>query len=186
MVRRLSIALVISTTLIAALGAQTPAPPQGRATTPTAPPPPPAAPQAVHDLAVQGNVRLDVIITDTLSATPTTKTVTMLVADGKTAQIRSSQSVPVQTNGSISYQPIGIDVDATPVIRPDGRVLVRLTVQYTPQVPVLAETTAQKPASVDESMTVLLLDGKKTLLTQSADPQSDRKVTLEVTATVVR
>jgi uncharacterized protein YlzI (FlbEa/FlbD family) len=39
---------------------------------------------------------------------------------------------------------------------------------------------------VNQSLTVLLENGKSLLVTQSADPVSDRKVTVEVKATIVR
>jgi hypothetical protein len=179
MFRRFSLTLVAVTALVASLGAQ--------ATTP-APPAPPAPPPA-RAVPMQ-NVKVEVIITDTFGGTPAKKTVSVLGLDGHTGRIRSSQNVGLTNpmNGSISYNSIGINVDATPNIRPDGRVELQLSVSYTPQLNAVEPggNSAQKPADINESMTTLLIDGKSTLLSQSADPQSDRKVTLEVTATVVR
>jgi hypothetical protein len=135
------------------------------------------------------NVRVDVVITDTFGGSPVKKTVTMLLLDGRRGSIRSSQSLPVQMQpNEVRYTNIGINIDATPDIRSDGRVALALTVVYTPNRTDIAPGTnpGQAPAEINESMATLLLDGKSTLLSQSADPQSDRKVTLEVTATVVR
>jgi hypothetical protein len=156
--------------------------------------PPAAAANSPATSAIDGhvmptqNVHIDVTITDTLGAAPTKKTVSMLVADKRTGQIRSSLSilVPSGVGGNGTYRSIGINVDATPEVRADGHVFMRLSLEYTPDNPAVESGTPQKPASLNESMAVVVADGKPTMLSQSADPQSDRKVTLEVTATVVR
>jgi hypothetical protein len=179
MFRRFPLALIAAVALVANLGAQATTPPAA----PQATPAPPA--RAVPTQ----NVRVDLVITDTFGTSPAKKTVTMLLLDGRRGSIRSSQSLPVvDMSGKVSYTSIGIDLDATPAIRSDGRVELALNASYTPNRTDIAPggNAAQFPASINESMTTLLLDGKPTLLSQSADPQSDRKVTLEVTATVVR
>jgi hypothetical protein len=137
------------------------------------------------------NVRIDVAITDTFGTAPTHKIVTLLVGDLRTGRIRSSLNVAAGgaagSGTNPYYRDIGINVDATPEVRSDGRILLQLNVQYTPDRPdVAAGAAEQKPADINESLTTLFQDGKATLVSQSADPQSDRKVTLEVTATVVR
>jgi hypothetical protein len=133
------------------------------------------------------NVRVEVTITDTFGQTPSRKTITMLMADMRGGRIRSSLRVAVpQSNGNDTLREIGINVDATPEVRSDGRVFLNLTVQYTPDWPEQSPAAKQRPADINESFSVVLPDGKMTTLSQSADPQSDRKVTLEVTATVVK
>lgn len=178
-------------------GQQTQQPPR---TAPPAPAQTPtAAPPAVPSPAVPNmrnwpaqNVRIDVTITDTFGTTPTKKTITMLVGENQMGRIRSSIQLPMG-NG---LQSLIINVDATPRIFPPGghtetaaalagRIVLDLTVQYTPEAPA-QQGGSQRVASLDESMSVLLTDGKSTLVSQSADPQGDRKVTLEVTATVVK
>jgi hypothetical protein len=180
-------------------------PAQGaRATAPVAAP---AAAQAAapptRDTSSWQNIRLDFTITDTFGNTPSKKTVTMLIADRGQGRIRSSNQVKGPTNGD-GYQPISINIDATatlpsardielqsrniiPKTGPDmtGKIMLNLTVQYTPEISLQGSSTA-KPASLDESLNVVVQDGKPTLLSQSADPQGDRKVTLEVTATIVK
>jgi hypothetical protein len=66
-----------------------------------------------------------------------------------------------------------------------GQIMVNLTVQYTPDAS-YQTSAGSRPASLDESLNIVLQDGKRTLVSQSADPQGDRKVTLEVMATVVK
>jgi hypothetical protein len=167
---------------------------QGRQT----PPPPAVPPVATPGLGISRtdrqpmpsqNVRIDVTIADTFGATPTRKTVTMLVADLRTGRIRSSLNVGIlDREGKTIYGNIGINVDATPEVRPDSGILLQLSLVYTPEradvIP--GSASGQKPADITESITALLADGKPTLLSQSADPQGDRKVTLEVTATIVK
>ena len=67
----------------------------------------------------------------------------------------------------------------------DTRIQLNLTIEYMPELS-QNPTANVKPANINESLTVLVNDGKPTLLTQSADPATDRRVTVEVTATVVK
>jgi hypothetical protein len=60
-----------------------------------------------------------------------------------------------------------------------------LTFEYTPS-PDQIEPRVSHPAQLNESMTVLLHDGRKLMVSQSADPATDRKVTVEVTATILK
>jgi hypothetical protein len=167
-------------------------------TTPPAPPPPPAAPAppaSPRKLPTQ-NVRFDVTITDTFGTGPAKKTVSMLVADTRQGQIRSSMQIPQATTvGPInpgttpitnySYTTIVLNIDAMPEVLTDGRIFVTMNVQFTPDT-AQEPGGSRKPGSLNEALAVVLSDGKQTLISQSADPQGDRKVTLEVTATVVK
>jgi hypothetical protein len=182
MSRTSTAALILVTIGAVSLGAQTPAP-----AAPTTRSEPVTTSQNDRNAMPSQNIRIDVAISDTFGTAPTKKAVTLLVADRRTGRIRSSLSVAVPNHdGTSSYRSIGINVDATPEVRPDGRVFVNLSLSYTPDNPAVESGAPQKPASIDESMSVVLSDGKPTLLAQSADPQGDRKVTLEVTATVVK
>jgi hypothetical protein len=203
---------VPATPAVASLDQQAPQAPQTPAPTPAAPTAPAtpvpqgrgrgAAPPAVATAMMarktpSQNVRMDVTITDTFGTGPTKKTVTMLVADTRTGSIRASMQIPVSVGPpgpegagipavqSYSYSNISLNVDATPEVLPDGRVYVSMSVQYTPDT-AQAIGGARKPGSLTESLTVVLQDGKPTLISQSADPQGDRHVTLEVTANVVK
>jgi hypothetical protein len=163
--------------------APTPVPGQRPGTTPPAP----AAPRP-ESVPTQ-NVRVEIAISDSISqgAAPGRKTVTMLVADGRSGRVRSMNNVRTPEAGS---QVITINVDARPLVRADGRIQLDLTLEYVPDVPLIISGTPSSrptvPATVNESLTVLLADGKPTVISQSADPSTDRKVTVEVTATVVK
>jgi hypothetical protein len=168
-------------------GQQTPPPPgqltpkpapvaPGRATTPK----PSWAPADKPPLQ---NVKLDLTITDTFG-TSSKKTVTMLIADGFAGRIRSSNDVPVSSN---SVRAITINIDAIPEIRSNGQILVTLTVEYVPDLSTMTQAGGvPKPANINESLTVLVADGKPTMISQSADPATDRRVTVEVTASIVK
>lgn len=178
----------------------TPAPPRqgGRgAGAAVAPPTAPIAttvPPRVERVPTQ-NVKVDLTITDTFGAGTTKKTVTLLVADGWSGRVRSSNEVQVPYPGGpgpaqFTMRTITINVDCTPIVRESNRIQMNLTIEYVPELSTMNATTPNtrdvKPANINESLTVLVNDGKPTLLTQSADPATDRRVTVEVTATVVK
>lgn len=127
------------------------------------------------------NVRLDLTITDTYTGTPTRKTVSMLVLMGESGMIRTSNRLP-------SGHVVGLNVDASlSAATSNGQIRVRVTFEYTPAQTMEANTArAPGPAELHESLTVAVEDGETIQISQSADPATDRKVTVELTATVVR
>lgn len=122
------------------------------------------------------NVKLDVVIADSLIPDlQSKKTINMLILDGRAGQIRSSAGEGL------------INIDARPTIRPDGRIYVQLTIEYRPELtqPQL-EKAGGRTALYSESLSLLVADGKPVLASQSADPRSDRKVSIEITATIIK
>ena len=119
------------------------------------------------------NVQVELSIADYLgAAAPQKKTVSMLVAEGYMGRVRSTRGQAAMLN-----------VDATPRLQKDGRISLQLAVEYRPRE--TAETLdAMSP--INEYLTVLLHSGKAIVVTQAADPSSDRKVTVEVTATILK
>lgn len=164
-------------------GAQTP----GQKPKPA--PPPSEAPEtgtppagALRQPSQAVNLRLELTITDQRgSAAATPKTVTMVVADRYLGRIRTSGNVRVGGG----YQPITLNVDAQPEILKDGRIRVQVTLEYRAQT---AEGTQEEnqPSNLTESFNVILDDGKPMLVSQSADPGSDRRVKVEMKATPVK
>ncbi len=73
-------------------------------------------------------------------------------------------------------------VDVRPSVDPKGKIRAQLTINYTPQSP----TETKFHDSVRLSSTVLLDDGKKVMVSQSVDPRSDRRVSVEMMAKVVK
>jgi hypothetical protein len=81
-----------------------------------------------------------------------------------------------------------INVDARPTIRPDGRIYLQLGFEYRPELTAqqAQQTGTSRIAMYNETLNLVVSDGKPILASQSADPRSDRKVVIEITATVVK
>jgi hypothetical protein len=142
-----------------------------------APPPAPRAP-----LAQLANLRIDLTITDQRGTAPAApKTVSMLLADRHNGRIRTIGQVRVGT----SYQPITLNVDAQPEILRDGRIRVQVSLEYRAQTQEGSQEDNQ-PSNLTESFNVILEDGKTVLVTQSADPATDRKVRVDLKASLAR
>ena len=70
----------------------------------------------------------------------------------------------------------------------DGPIQLELTLNYAPpgaQAPDKDNATA-RPTGINQSLTVVLQSGKPLIVSQAADPVSDRKVIVEVKATVLK
>ncbi len=167
----------------AAIAPQAPRAPQParapRASTGEAPDPPEVMRRSRGQLV---NLRLEFTVTDQIgTAPPVRKTVAMNVADGESGRIRTNAEV-YRRNAAMTIVPLS--VDASPEI--DGnRIRLRASLEYQ----LLKDPEPDLPAgktSITQSVTAILSDGVSTILSQSADPLTDRKVTLEVKATIVK
>jgi hypothetical protein len=121
------------------------------------------------------NIKLDITFTDTLGGdgTPTRKTVSLLVSGGgRQGRIRSSGA---RGQGYIN-------IDAMPSMMSDG-IYLNLSIEYLPELP--AES-AVRIGALSQSVTVGLPNGKPLVVAQSADPGTSRRVTVEVTATIMK
>ena len=80
------------------------------------------------------------------------------------------------------------NVDAMPIILTDGKVHMRLTLQYDVVPPLSPTPDAVRllGTSIRDSMALILESGKPLVVVQSTDPVSDRKVSVEVKATILR
>ena len=150
--------------------------------------PAPAATAAREPAGQPINVKLELTITDqTGRGEPAKKTVTMIIADRYLGSIRSmGNNVQARLN-----------VDATPEILPNGNVKVQLGLEYNPRqgspqsVRAAGGDTLQMPedqggSSLNQRVAIVLEPGKPVILSQAADPISDRKITVEVRVTVLR
>jgi hypothetical protein len=172
------------------------APPAKRApAAPAAPAVPPGtatplpAPSAASRPPV--NVRFDVTITDTGSGKPVTKTLSLTVYPSSgvnnAGSIRNSARIPgsVLTDDGKSFVPssIVLNVDVRQVVSLDpSSVRASVSVEYQPYVP---EAKSQ-PGVISASATSVFVDGRRTQILQAADPISDRRTTVEVTATILK
>lgn len=149
------------------------------------------APRPPEPVFPSANVKIEVSITDqTGSGTPARKVVTMIAGDRQNTNIRSSASVPVKMAGSnnYNYRNVTINVDARPTIsqKEPNKVLVTLGLEYLPRSAGGQEEMEAGMASLSERLGLLLESGKPMVISQAADPTSDRKITVEVTATILK
>ena len=132
------------------------------------------------------NVRLEFTITDQTGAKPPArKTVMMLVADGESGRIRTNNDLTTLFKANYQRASLPLNIDAAPEVEGNKirlRVSLDLQSQDDPATPDLPAGSSRAQQSVSSIVT----DGVATILSQSADPVTDRKVTLEVKATILR
>lgn len=159
---------------------------------PAAPPHERARPVSPAVEVKRRNVAIEVKLTDqTGTSEPVTKVVTMIVTEGRLGSVRSAGSVLVPLSGPNAPVPLGgrssvgltLNVDANPMIHSDGSVLLLLKLEYNPR-PEGADTG--RDARLDEAITVTLESGKAMVISRAADPAGNRKIVVEVTATVMQ
>jgi hypothetical protein len=188
-IRTLALAALLVTSTAGSTLAQTPAPPPPA---PAARTPPPAAPAAPATAAParsrrdgqQVNIKVEFTITDQRgSATPTKRTLSLIVADDFTGAIRTQSSVSRMND-------VPLNVDASPVLLTDGKIRLGFNLQYDWPAPI--EPGKDIPVGsvtrtgVHDSLSLILESGKSIVAAQSADPIGDRQVTVEVKATILR
>jgi hypothetical protein len=182
MLKQLLHTLGLVALLVGAAQAQTApaAPPKEQEARPAPKPPEPA--QLV-------NVRIELTILDQMGpGEPAKKLVTMHVADRGNAFIR--------TNGRIvtkeGWRDVMINVDARPVVLrgKEGSVQVDLNLEYRPVSSPPAPGSQGEPAAsqtgATERISTILESGKPLLISQAADPSSDRRISVEMKATILK
>jgi len=118
--------------------------------------------------------------------------VTMHVADRQNASIRTSGWVFTREG----RRDVNINVDARPyVLRgKEGSVQVDLALEYRPtgQTSQTGAGVANQPESgsgqtgLNERISAILESGKPLLISQAADPTSDRRISIEMKATILK
>jgi hypothetical protein len=140
------------------------------------------------------NVKLDLTITDQIGpGEPSKKTVTMIIADRAAGSVRSTSNATI--SGIIGNRAI-INVDATPQLLPNGNVKVLLGLEYNPRQGTDKVKTASGEvvdipkeaggSSLNQRVTIVLEPNKPLVFSQAADPMSDRKISVEVRATILK
>jgi hypothetical protein len=168
--------------------AQTPPPSEKPAPSQNRPTPPPAEAPAPPGQPV--NIKLDLTITDQLGpGEPAKKTVSMIVADRMAGSIRSIGNTERAT----------LNVDATPQILQNGNVRLQLGLEYNPRQGARGGDKVKGPSgeilelpreaggsSLNQRVAIVLEPNKPLILSQAADPLSDRKITVEVRVSVLK
>jgi hypothetical protein len=134
------------------------------------------------------NVSIEVAITDqTGSADPVKKVVTMIVADRQVGSVRSNASAAGTSDGAfaaVERRNVTLNVDAHPVVYPDNSILLSLTLEYLPRDEDGEKTGGR--AQLNERVAVTLESGKMMVVSRAADPGGNRKISVELTATVMK
>ena len=131
------------------------------------------------------NVQIELTLTDQQgNQAPEKKTVSMIVSSGDWGKIRSAASV--MPPGEPPYG-VELNVDARPFVSVDGPIRLEMTMVYAPsRAADSKEGPKARPTGINQSQTVVLQSGKPLVISQAADPVSDRKVIVEVKATVLK
>jgi hypothetical protein len=155
----------------------------------------PAPAEAPVPLGQPVNIKLDLTITDQAGpGEPARKTITVIAADRSVGSIRTTGNSQLGGNRAI------INVDATPQLLPNGNIRVMLGLEYNPRQPEERPGEQVKTAGGDvmnfgptpggsglnQRVTIILEPGKPLVFSQAADPISDRKISVEVRAAVLK
>lgn len=130
------------------------------------------------------NVQIELTLTDqTGTQAPEKKTVSMIVSTGNWGKVRSVGNVRPQNDAPFV---VDLNIDARPFVSVEGQIQLELTVGYNPPGGADKDTLKPRPTGINQSLTVVLQSGKPLIVSQAADPVSDRKVIVEVKATVLK
>lgn len=124
------------------------------------------------------NIKLDLTFMDqTGSSEPVRKVVSMIVADRGAGSIRSGGNVRNQGRVQIS-------VDARPQVLQSGAIRLTLSLEYNPRA--ASNDGHTESSTLNEQITTIVEPGKPVVISQAADPASDRRITVEVRAALMK
>jgi hypothetical protein len=174
-----SMFVVTMVTTILAQDRTAPAPSQNPQ--PQAQPQPPAPPLPLPGVG-QPNVRFDIAISeDGGGPAPVRKTVMLLVEAAGSASLRSTSQTARSRFGPAA---LNVDIRLATYFQSEGeKIRGRVTVDYQP--PSAADTDSAG-AGIRAQVDAQFVDGKKLILWQATDPVSDRRTTVEATATLLK
>ena len=116
---------------------------------------------------------------------PIKKSVTAVVADGYNGFVRQqgiaqeSQTAPIHT--------VPLNLDAFPVIQPNGKIRLTCSIQYTSSGTTGSGAVGGRTGTdIKQNLVLNLESGKPLVISQGTDPIGDRRVTVEVTATILK
>jgi hypothetical protein len=137
------------------------------------------------------NVRVEITITDQNgSNTPVKKTLSVIAADRFNGAVRSKVIVALPgpegaAVKSLRYEELPLNVDVKTEVMDNGLIRIQLSLHYETYND-SRESGAAVRSVVTGNQTMMLENGKPLVVSQSADAATDRKVTLELKATILR
>jgi hypothetical protein len=141
------------------------------------------------------NIRIDATVTESRGDQVLgKKVVSITVLDGDNGSVRSSALVPqpapanVPTGAPAGVTRVPLNMDAFVWLRDANRVRARVTLDYNRGSIEIGDPGTQRAldSGIRQSVSVMLDDGKPLVVAQSADPEGDRRVTLELKATILK
>jgi outer membrane biosynthesis protein TonB len=184
-------------------------PPQGAQPRTQPPPPPPAPPTPAEPASPRAprapriaraerpaasskgvNIRIDATVIESRGEqTVGRKTVSATVMDGENGFVRSTVIVPAQSPIDSARKDMlrgVLNMDVRAWLRDDGRVTAYLTLESQGGAIDLGERGSGSDAGIRQSVAVVLEQNKPLVVAQSADAVGDRRLALEVTATLLK
>lgn len=155
----------------------------------TALPPSAESAQQQNEIAPFVNVRLDLTILDQVATgAPARKTVTMYIADRSGANVRTTGRILTREG----WRDVLINVDARPTVMrgKNEAVRVELGLEYRPMAAQSSPAPSNmleanvQPTALKQNVVTILDNGKPILISQAADPSSDRRISVELKATI--
>ena len=132
----------------------------------------------------RSNVKIDVTISDQTGSGPVEKkVVSVIAAEESWGKIRTQASARMSDGG---FQHVALNVDARPFLTSTSAIQLELTVAYNPLGAMAKDTSQMRPTELNQSMTVVLQSGKAMVVSQAADPIMDRKIVVEVVASILK
>ena len=135
------------------------------------------------------NVKIEFTITDQIGTKPPTKkTMTLTVADRENGRIRTNTDYAQSRGNGYLMTKAPLSVDVYPAIE-GGKIRLEFSLEYN----LYAEKDDNLPAdapgaktNVSERLSAILDSGVPLVIAQSSDALTDRKLTIEVKATIVK
>jgi hypothetical protein len=141
------------------------------------------APRLPPVLGQPVNIKVDLTITDhTSPGQPAKRTLSMIVADQMKGSIRNRGFVALDGKGRFD---VILNVDATPVLMPDRTIRLVLALEYAPKPDADNAMTGEGRSHLNQNLTLILVPGKTLTISQASDPTSDRRITVDVIATIL-
>lgn len=145
------------------------------------------APRPPGTLRTRSNVKIDLTISDQTGSGPIEKKqVTLLATEETWGKIRTAAATKSTDVTAGPVTPVRLNVDARPFLTASGAIQLELTIDYNPIGGFTKESSQLRPTEINQSMTVVLQSGKPVVVSQAADPVTDRKVIVEVVATILK
>ena len=81
---------------------------------------------------------------------------------------------------------VTLNADARPVVLGDNRIRLGLSLEYAPKPSSENAEDGEGLARLAEQFTLIVDPGKPVVISQASDPTSDRRVTVELVATILK